>query len=137
MLSIENPWQQQSSFFEIPARLLTETARQIAPSLSILLKHPYVLTFYPATGNLLILYPSIRSETKVLERSVFINIKDHVFIQIHSCQHGFISGRSFVTQLVETLSIIGRQLNFGNHHITILLICHRRLQLRERIWIRR
>ncbi|PFX12211.1 putative RNA-directed DNA polymerase from transposon X-element [Stylophora pistillata] len=38
--------------------------------------------------------------SKVLERCIFNNIKDHVLSLIAKCQHGFIAGRSCVTQLV-------------------------------------
>ena len=49
--------------------------------------------------------------SKVMERYVFNSIKDRVYSLIDSSQHGFITGRSCVTQLVEVLDYIGSQLD--------------------------
>ena len=48
-----------------------------------------------------------------LERCVFNSIKEHVFEQINPSQHGFVAGKSCVTQLVEVLDHIGSQLEQG------------------------
>ena len=51
--------------------------------------------------------------SKVMERCVSSSIKDRVYGVIDSSQHGFITGRLFVTQLVEVLDFIGSQLDNG------------------------
>ena len=45
--------------------------------------------------------------SKVMERCVFNSIKHHAYSLIDSSQHGFITGRSCVTQLLEVLDYIG------------------------------
>ena len=61
--------------------------------------------------------------SKVMERCVFNSIKDHVYSLIDSSQHGFITGRSCVTQLVEleVLDFIGSQLDNGGRVDVIYL----------------
>ena len=44
---------------------------------------------------------------------MFNSIKDRVYSLIDSSQHGFITGRSCVTQLVEVLDYNGSQLDKG------------------------
>ncbi len=51
--------------------------------------------------------------SKVLERCVFNNIKYHIYQQISPCHNGFIPGKSCITQLVEVLEHIGRELDRG------------------------
>ena len=59
--------------------------------------------------------------SKVFERCTFNSIKDHVFRQINPCQHGFVAGRSCVTQLIEVLEHIGRVLDRGKQIDVIYL----------------
>ena len=59
--------------------------------------------------------------SKVLERCVFNNIKDHLFELIKTCQHGFITGRSCVTNLIEALDYIGSLLDSGGQIDTVYL----------------
>ncbi|CAB3982957.1 Hypothetical predicted protein [Paramuricea clavata] len=111
---------------EIPARLLTETAYQIAPSLCLLFNKSLKSGIVPREWKLANVVPIHKKGdkdhaenyrpisllslvSKVLERCVFISIKEHAFSQINSCQHGFISGKSCVTQLIEVLDTIGSQ----------------------------
>ena len=49
--------------------------------------------------------------SKVLERCVFNNIKYHIYQQISPCHNSFILGKSCITQLVEVLEHIGRELD--------------------------
>ena len=51
--------------------------------------------------------------SKILERCVFYNIKNHVFEQLNPCQHGFVPGKSCVTQLIEVFEQIGYKLDNG------------------------
>ena len=44
---------------------------------------------------------------------MFNKIKDHVFAQINNDQHGFVPGKSCVTQLIEVFEYIGRELDLG------------------------
>ena len=123
---------------EIPARLLTETAYQIAPSLCLLFNKSLKCGIVPREWKIAnvvpihkkgdkdhvenyrpISLPSLVS--KVLERCVFISTKEHAFSQINSCQHGFTSGKSCVTQLIEVLDTIGSQLDLGKQIDVIYL----------------
>ena len=49
--------------------------------------------------------------SKVLERCIFNNIKYHVYERLNPCQHGFIPGKSCITQLIEVLELIGCELD--------------------------
>ena len=51
--------------------------------------------------------------SKILERCVFYNIKNHVFEQINPCQHRFVPGKSCVTQLIEVFEQIRYKLDNG------------------------
>ena len=51
--------------------------------------------------------------SKVLERCILNNIKCHVYEQISQCQNGFVPRKSCITQLVEVLEHIGRELDRG------------------------
>ncbi len=51
--------------------------------------------------------------SKVLERCVFNNIKYHVYEQISPYQSGFMPGKSCITQLIDVLERIGRELDRG------------------------
>ncbi|CAB3994357.1 Hypothetical predicted protein [Paramuricea clavata] len=123
---------------EIPARLLTETAYQIAPSLCLLFNKSLKSGIVPREWRLANVVPIHKKGdkdhvencrpifllslvSKVLERCVFICIKEHAFSQINSCQHGFISGKSCMTQLIEVLDIIGSQLDLGKQIDVIYL----------------
>ena len=72
---------------------------------------------------------------KVLERIVLTNIKYHLIQIINNCQHGFLRGKSYVTNLLEVLDYTGRILDNGGQVDTIYLdmsmafdrISHRKL----------
>ena len=115
---------------EIPARLLTETAIQIAPSLCKLFNKSLSTGVVPRDWKLANVVPVYKKGdkefvenyrpisllplvSKVLERCVFNNVKEHVFSQIKSYQHGFIPGRNCVTQLIDVFDKIGSQLDSG------------------------
>ena len=51
--------------------------------------------------------------SKVFERCVFNNVKEHVFSQKTSYQHGFIPGRNCITQIIDVFVKIGSQLDSG------------------------
>ena len=59
--------------------------------------------------------------SKVLERCVLANLRDHVSHLISREQHGFLAGRSCVTQLTNVLHYIGSQLDSGKQMDTIYL----------------
>ena len=59
--------------------------------------------------------------SKVLEPCVFINIKCHLSHVIDKCQHGFLQGKSCVTNLLETFDYIGRILDNGGRVDTVYL----------------
>ena len=59
--------------------------------------------------------------SKVMERCVFNGIKEHVYHLISKSQHGFVQGRSCVTQLLEVFDIIGSHLDCEGQIDTIYL----------------
>ena len=114
----------------IPARLLKETASVISPSLCKLYNKSLEQGIFPQDwklANIVPIYKKGQREhtenyrpisllpilSKVLERCVFFNIKDHLFQLIQKLQHGFISGKSCVTNLLEVLDYIGSELDNG------------------------
>jgi hypothetical protein len=85
----------------IPARLLTETESQIAPSLCQLFFNKSlrigVVPFDWKVANVVPAYKKgpislLSLVSKVLECYVFNTIKDHIFCRINPCQHGFLPG---------------------------------------------
>ena len=56
-----------------------------------------------------------------MERCVFNGIKEHVYHLISKSQHGFVQGRSCVTQLLEVFDIIGSHLDCGGQIDAIYL----------------
>ncbi|CAB4038149.1 Hypothetical predicted protein, partial [Paramuricea clavata] len=122
----------------IPARLLKETARQIAPSLTALFNKSLNTGVLPCNWKLANVVPVHKKDnkehvenyrpisllsliSKALERCVFNKIKDHVFEQINNGQHGFVPRKSCVTQLIEVLEYIGRELDLGKQVDVIYL----------------
>ncbi|CAB4029433.1 Hypothetical predicted protein, partial [Paramuricea clavata] len=59
--------------------------------------------------------------SKQLERCVLMNIKCHLSQIICKCQHGFLRGKSCVTNLLEAIDYIGRILDNGGQVDTIYL----------------
>ena len=109
---------------EIPARILKETATTIAPSLCKLFNRSLGEGYIPSEWKLANVVPVYKKDekdhvenyrpisllciiSKVLERCVLNRINDRLEVLIADCQHGFRSGRSCVTNLLETLDYIG------------------------------
>ena len=109
---------------EIPARILKETATTIAPSLFKLFNRSLEEGYIPSEWKLANVMPAYKKDekdhvenyrpisllciiSKVLERCVLNRINDRLEDLIANCQHGFRSGRSCVTNLLETLDYIG------------------------------
>ena len=109
---------------EIPARILKETATTIAPSLCKLFNRSLGEGYIPSEWKLANVVPVYKKDekdhvenyrpisllciiSKVLERCVLNRINDRLEDLIADCQHGFRSGRSCVTNLLETLDYIG------------------------------
>ena len=122
----------------IPARLLKETARQIAPSITLLFNKSLSTGVLPRDWKLANVVPVYKKDnkehvenyrpisllsliSKALERCVFNKIKDHVFDQINDGQHGFVPRKSFVTQLIEVFDYIRRELDLGKQVDVIYL----------------
>ena len=123
---------------EIPAKLLKETASVITPSLCKLFNkslqpgkiprdwklanvvpvHKKGNQEHTENGRPISLLPIV---SKVLERCIFNNIRDHLFQTIHSNQHGFLPGKSCVTNLLDALDYIGSCLDQGGQVDTIYL----------------
>ena len=115
---------------EISARILKETVYKITPSLCELFSKSLRLGSLPMDWKLANEVPVFKKDkkeyaenyrpisllylvSKVMERCVLNLIKDRVHNLIDSSQHGFITGRSCVTHLVEVLDYIGSQLDNG------------------------
>ena len=114
----------------IPAKLLKETASVIAPSLCELFNkslHTGTLPQEWKDANIVPVFKkgdpehtenyrpiSLLSQvSKVLERCVLNNLKGQLYIKINKCQHGFISGKSCTSNLLEVLDHIGSLLDNG------------------------
>ena len=138
----------------IPARLLIETASQMSPSLCELFNKSLRTGMVPFDWKLANVVPVYKKGdqefvenyrpisllsliSKVLERCVFNNIRDHIYSQINPCQHGFVPGKNYVSQLVEVFDKIGSQLDRGKQIDVIYLdmskafdkVSHKRLLL--------
>ena len=125
----------------IPARLLKVTAPIIAPSLCKLFNKSLRLGTVPEERKLANVVPVHKKGykgltenyrpisllsivSKVLERRVLVSIKYHLSQIINKCQHGFLQGKSCVTNLLEVLDYIGRILdNGGQVDILSISIC--------------
>jgi hypothetical protein len=122
----------------IPARLLKETAPIISPSLCMLFNKSLDEGVLPEEWKLENIVPVHKKGerectenyrpisllpivSKVLERCVFCNIKVHLFQLIQKSQHGFISGKSCVTNLLEVREFIGLELDAGGQIDVIYL----------------
>ena len=119
--------------------MLTETSSQIAPSLCALFNKSLHCGVLPDDWELANVVPVHKRDeksyvenyrpislfpliSKVLERRVFQNIKQHhVYQQINPYQHGFIPQKSCVSQLVEVFEQIGRKLDNGKQIDVIYL----------------
>ena len=123
---------------EISARILKETVYKITPSLCELFSKSLRLGSLPMDWKLANVVPVFKKDnkeyaenyrpisllclvSKVIERCALNSIKDRVYSLIDSSQHGFITGRSCVTQLVEVLDYIGSQLDNGGQVDVIYL----------------
>ena len=123
----------------ITARLLIETSEQIAPSLTLLFNKSLEEGVFPYEWKLANIVPVYKKDdrqyvesyrpislltiiSKVLERCVLVRLRDHDLLEILDCtQHGFIPGKSCVTQLVEVIDYIGALLDSGKQTDVIYL----------------
>lgn len=122
----------------IPARLIKETAEQIAPSLARLFNKSLEHATIPEDwklANVVPVYKKGKKElvenyrpisllaiiSKVFERCVLAGLKDHLFHLINRVQHGFIPGRSCVSQQTTVLDYIDSQLDNGKQTDVIYL----------------
>ena len=123
---------------EIPAKLLKETALVIAPSLYKIFNKSLQLGSLPRDWKLtnvvnvhkkgakvhvenyrpISLLPMV---FKVLERCVLNGIKAYLYQVISSLQHGFCTGRSCVTNLLEAFDYTGSLSDNGSQVDTIHL----------------
>jgi len=121
----------------IPVRLLKDTADQIAPSLTMLFNKSLRLGIFPEDWKLANIVPFFKKGkkdfvenyrpislfpviSKVLEHCVLVGLRDYISHFISREQHGFLAGRSCVTQLTSVLHCIGGQL-VGGKQIDIYL----------------
>ena len=137
---------------EILAKLLKETASVIAPSLCKIFKKTLQLGSLPSDWKLANVVPVhkkgakdhvenyrpislLPTVSKVFKRCVLNSIKNHLYQVISPKQHGFCTGRSCVTNLLEALDHIGSLIDSGSQVDTIYLdmskafdkVSHRRL----------
>ena len=114
----------------IPATLLKETADVITPTLCRLFNDSISSGSLPdewKTANIVPVYKKGDNEnaenyrpisllciiSKVLERCVLNNIKCHLLKIINVYQHGFLPGRSCMTNLIDVLHYVGSRLDRG------------------------
>lgn len=114
----------------IPSRILKETAREIAPSLTQLFNRSLSCGEIPDEWKLANIVPVHKKGdkshvenyrpisllsiiSKVLERCVLRNMRFNLLQLINSSQHGFIPGKSCTTQLLEVFDYIGSLLDGG------------------------
>ncbi|CAB3982691.1 Hypothetical predicted protein [Paramuricea clavata] len=114
----------------IPAKLLKETASVIAPSLCKLFNKSLRTGEMPRDWKLANMVPIYKKNerehvenyrpisllsviSKVLERCILNNIKDQLYKSIPACQHGYLTGKSCVTNLLEALDHVGSLLDHG------------------------
>jgi hypothetical protein len=112
----------------IPGRILKECSAIIAPSLCSLFNHSLRSGTVPSewkSANVTPVHKKEKKEpatnyrpisplsiiSKVLGRCVCIRFYDHVRVMINDAQHGFLHGRSCVTQLLTTLHRMGQLLD--------------------------
>jgi hypothetical protein len=115
---------------EIPARLLKNTAAIVAPSLCKLFNKSLQHGIVPRDWKLANVVPVYKKNdrehaenyrpisllpivSKVLERCIFINMKQFLSQLVNDCQHGFLQGKSCVTNLLEVLVYIGTCVDNG------------------------
>lgn len=123
---------------EIPSRLLKQTADVIAPSLCKLFNKSLLSGTLPEEWKLANVVPVYKKGdkehtenyrpisllsivSKVLERCVLNNIKAHLLDTITGNQHGFITGRSCVTNLIATFDYVGSILDKGGQTDVVYL----------------
>ena len=109
---------------------MKETADQISPSLTRSFNKSLRLGIFPGDWKLANIVPIFKKGkrdsvenycpisllpviSKVLERCVLAGLRDHISHLISPEQHGFLAGRSCVTQLTSVLHYIGGQLDAG------------------------
>ena len=122
----------------IPGRILKETAKQIAPSLTLLLNKSLHSAVVPGKWKLANVVPVFKRGikehvqnyrpisllcivSKVLERCISNNIWEHLQEIMNDHQHGFMPGRSSTSQLVGVLDKIGKVLDRGEQIDVIYL----------------
>ncbi|CAB4025653.1 Hypothetical predicted protein, partial [Paramuricea clavata] len=123
---------------ESSARLLKETAEQISPTLSLFYNKSLQTCVSPEECKLANIVPIHKKDDKdhvenyraiflvsiisnVLERRVLIRLRDHLLLMLDSAQHGFIPGKSCMTQLVKVIDYIGSLGDSGKHTDVIYL----------------
>ena len=116
----------------IPARLLRETADVITPSLCKLLNLSVLSGTIPEEWKLANIVPVHKKgdkecaenyrpisrlciTSKGLERCVLNNITTRLYDAVNMCQHGFMAGRSCISNLIDTLDYVGSCLDSGGH----------------------
>ena len=109
--------------------MLTKTAAQIAPPLAMLFNKFLRLGIFLGDWKLVNIVPIFKKGKTDFERiialfpfslssskfqsAVLAGLRDHISHLISREQHGFLAGRSCVTQLTSVLHYIGGQLNDG------------------------
>ncbi|CAB3991091.1 Hypothetical predicted protein [Paramuricea clavata] len=111
----------------IPARLLREAADVITPSLQAVISGTIADEWKLA--NIVPVHKKGDKEyaenyrpisllcitSKVLERCILNNIKTRLYDAVNMCQHGFMAGRSCISNIIDTLDYVGSCLDSGGH----------------------
>ena len=122
----------------LPTRILKECAKELSPSICQLFNISLATGTLPLEwkeSNVVPVHKKGKKEdvtnyrpisllcviSKVLERCIHNHLKDHLLTLIDDFQHGFLQGRSTVTQLLSFYHEIGRNLDKGLQSDVILL----------------
>ena len=115
---------------QIPGRLLTECASEIAPSLMRLINLSLRVGCVPKDWKCANIVPVLKKAnkedvtnyrpisllnlvSKIAERCVFAQFYSFIAANIHPLQHGFVKGRSTVTQLLDTVHRVTSAIDQG------------------------
>ena len=99
------------------------------------LRNRYEQVWYRTSGNRRTFCDGLPLISKVFERVAPLTPSNITFYQVNPCQHGYVAGRSCVTQFIEVLEHIGWVLDLGKQISVIYLdisktfdnISHKRL----------
>ena len=114
----------------LPSHILKEFAHQLGPSLYYLFTKSLKMSQIPMEWklvNIILIHKQDNKNhvenyrpisllsivSKTPERCILNHISQHIQSNIYSAQFGFVNGRSYATQLLSILNIVGKNLDNG------------------------